>query len=336
MATRKFSIGDTVRFLNETGGGVITAIISHDMVMVSVEDDFEFEFQTNQLVLVNPKNAGAAPEVAINKPKTSAFNSTISGKEGVFVAITKEDETEDPLHHIFVVNNTNFMVLYSFNIIHQKEIIGINTGIIIPASKHLIHVAHQSEIDEWNGVLVDIIFYKKGFYQPIEPITKRIDLNLGSFTRIKNFKKLELMEKDAFIFPIYQKEEIKKTEIKKDLPPQKPFRIGERSNTPKTKKEHPEFTGLTTIEVDLHIEELIDNPSGMTNGEIIQIQLRHFEKKLDEAITKKLRSIIFIHGIGKGVLKNEIITILNTMPELKYTEASMSKYGYGATEVILY
>ncbi len=336
MATRKFSIGDTVRFLNETGGGVVTGIISNELVLVSIEDDFEFEIHTNQLVLVNNKTKSGAPEIVVNKPKSTPFNHVITGKEGLFIAITKEDETDDPLHHIFVVNNTNFMVLYSFNIIHRKDIIGVNSGIIIPGSKHLIHIAHQTEIDEWNGVLVDVVFYKKGFYTPLEPVSKKIDLNLSSFTRAKNFKKLTLMDKEAFVFHVYLKDEAKKEEVKKVATPQKLFRIGEKTNLPKQKKEVNEFTGVTSMEVDLHIEELIDDIRGMSNGEIIQIQLKHFQKKLDEAMAKRMRSIVFIHGIGKGVLKNEIISILKDMPDLNYSDGSLAKYGGGATEVFLY
>ena len=96
-----------------------------------------------------------------------------------------------------------------------------------------------------------------------------------------------------------KKEEVKKEEVKKVAAPQKAFKIGEKTNLPKEKKEVNEFTGVTSMEVDLHIEELIDDIRGMSNGEIIQIQLKHFQKKLDEAIAKKMRSIVFIHGIGK-------------------------------------
>jgi hypothetical protein len=336
MATRKFSIGDSVRFLNETGGGVVSGIISNELVLVSVEDDFEFEYDTDQLVLVNPKNKNGAPEVVINKPKATPFNHVITGKEGLFLAVTKEEDVENPLHHTYMVNNSNFIVLYSFNIIHRKDIIGINSGVIIPLSKHLIHVAHQKEIDEWNGVLVDAVFYQKGFYKPLEPVSKRIDLGLSSFTRLKNYKKINLMDKEAFIFNVYLKEEVKKEEVKKVVTPQKPFRIGEKTNLQKERKEVNEFTGITSMEVDLHIEELVEDIRGMSNGEIIQIQLKHFQKKLDEAIAKKMRSIVFIHGVGKGVLKNEIIFILKGMPELTYSDASMAKYGGGATEVFLF
>ena len=336
MATRKFSIGDSVRFLNETGGGVISAIISNELVMVSVEDDFEFEYDTNQLILVNPKKKNGAPEIVIYKPKPTAFNHTIIGKEGLFLAITKEEDTENPLHHVYMVNNSNFMVLYSFNIIHKKDIIGINSGVIIPTSKHLIHIAHQNEIDEWSGVIIDAVFYQKGFYKPLEPVSKRIDLNLSSFTRLKNYKKLNLMEKEAFIFNVYLKDDGKKEEVKKVAAPQKAFKIGEKTNLPKEKKEVNEFTGVTSMEVDLHIEELIDDIRGMSNGEIIQIQIKHFQRKLDEAISKKMRSIVFIHGIGKGVLKNEIINILKDIPDITYSDGSIAKYGGGATEVFLY
>ena len=336
MQTKKFSIGDTVRFLNETGGGIVTAIINHNYVMVSVENDFEFEMETNQLVLVNPKTADGAPPPQLNKPKYSAFNHPIAGKEGLFLAFTKEDETDDPLNHVYMVNNCNYMVLYSFNIKHGKDIIGINSGIIVPASKHLVHIAHQSEIDEWNGVLIDAVFYQKGFYKPLNPVSKKIDLNLSSFTRLKNYKKLDLLDKEAFIFSVYQKDEPQKTEEKKPETPVKLFKIGEKAIQSKPEKEQNNFAGVSSMEVDLHIEELIDDIRGMSNGELIQIQLRHFQNKLDEAISKKMRSIVFIHGIGKGTLKNEIIAILNTMPDLKYSNASMAKYGFGATEVFLY
>jgi len=336
MQTKKFSIGDTVRFLNETGGGIVTSIISHDLVMVSVENDFEFEMETNQLVLVNPKTVDGAPPPQLNKPKYSAFNHPITGKEGLFLAFTKEDETDNPLNHVYLVNNSNYMVLYSFNIRHEKDNIGINSGIILPASKHLVHIAHQTEIDEWNGVLVDAVFYQKGFYKPISPVSKKIDLNLSSFTRLKNHKKLDLLDKEAFVFSVYQKEETQKTEEKKPETPVKLFKIGEKANVSKPEKEQNDFEGLSSMEVDLHIEELVDDIRGMSNGELIQIQLRHFQNKLDEAISKKMRSIVFIHGIGKGTLKNEIIAILNTMPELKYSNASLAKYGFGATEVFLY
>ncbi len=98
----------------------------------------------------------------------------------------------------------------------------------------------------------------------------------------------------------------------------------------------PQQRDRKVYEVDLHIEELVDSKRGLTNTDIVQIQLAHFERKLEEAIKKKRPKIVFIHGVGQGVLKNEIRSILNRYSNLEYYDASYQRYGYGATEVKLW
>ncbi|MFN6037757.1 MAG: Smr/MutS family protein, partial [Bacteroidota bacterium] len=89
-------------------------------------------------------------------------------------------------------------------------------------------------------------------------------------------------------------------------------------------------------EIDLHIEELLEDFNGMSNGEILNYQIKIFQKELDKAISSKMKKIIFIHGVGNGRLKSEIRHILKSFPELKFCDGSYKKYGYGATEVILH
>ncbi|MDQ3191594.1 MAG: Smr/MutS family protein [Bacteroidota bacterium] len=87
-------------------------------------------------------------------------------------------------------------------------------------------------------------------------------------------------------------------------------------------------------EVDLHIEQLMDNFRGMSNWEITQVQLNRFVNRLERAIRNKTDKIVFIHGVGNGVLKAEIRNILDGYSNLVYHDASYAKYGFGATEVI--
>ena len=86
--------------------------------------------------------------------------------------------------------------------------------------------------------------------------------------------------------------------------------------------------------VDLHIEELTDDYSGMNNSEMLHLQLSHFHKELDDAMLHHYYRIIFIHGKGNGILKNRIRKELDRM-NLKYRDAETSKFGFGATEVLL-
>lgn len=47
-------IGDIVRFMNEVGGGRVTAILSREMVSVETEDGFEIPTYVKNLVVVEP------------------------------------------------------------------------------------------------------------------------------------------------------------------------------------------------------------------------------------------------------------------------------------------
>lgn len=86
--------------------------------------------------------------------------------------------------------------------------------------------------------------------------------------------------------------------------------------------------------VDLHIEKLVDNATELSNAEILDIQLRAFETWFDIAMGHGLKSMIFIHGVGEGVLKSSLHQALNQKSEVKaLTDRYHPNYGYGATEV---
>lgn len=88
-------------------------------------------------------------------------------------------------------------------------------------------------------------------------------------------------------------------------------------------------------EVDLHIHELIDSELGMSNFDKLSLQLKTVKLKLEEAISKKQKKIVFIHGKGDGVLKNEVRNLLKNYP-VTFHDASFTKYGQGATEVLIF
>lgn len=100
-----------------------------------------------------------------------------------------------------------------------------------------------------------------------------------------------------------------------------------KSISPKRKKKDG-------IEIDLHIENLVENHSEMGNWEIIQLQLSHFEKAMNRAIINKEQKLVVIHGVGSGVLKEEIRYALNKYENCIAHDASYMKYGAGATEII--
>lgn len=86
-------------------------------------------------------------------------------------------------------------------------------------------------------------------------------------------------------------------------------------------------------EFDLHIEKLVKNYKHLTNFDILTIQLDTAKRHLDFALRNRIPKIVFIHGVGEGILKSELDFMLARYDGIDFREASFQKYGQGATEV---
>ncbi len=86
--------------------------------------------------------------------------------------------------------------------------------------------------------------------------------------------------------------------------------------------------------IDLHIEKLSTNWKGLSNFEILTLQLNTFEKYFNLAVSHRQPSLIVIHGIGTGKLREEIHEILKYKKEVKsFVNQYHHNFGYGATEI---
>jgi dsDNA-specific endonuclease/ATPase MutS2 len=90
------------------------------------------------------------------------------------------------------------------------------------------------------------------------------------------------------------------------------------------------------MEVDLHIHHLVPDCSRLENHEKLTIQMESVKKRLEFAFRKKIQRIVFIHGVGEGVLREELKYLLNRYDNLEFYDADFQKYGVGATEVYIY
>lgn len=91
---------------------------------------------------------------------------------------------------------------------------------------------------------------------------------------------------------------------------------------------------IPPMEVDLHIDKLIKSSRGMDNYDMLTLQMDTAKHKLEFAIRNRIPRIVFIHGVGAGVLKTELDYLFNRY-NVRISEASYQKYGMGATEVYI-
>lgn len=89
-------------------------------------------------------------------------------------------------------------------------------------------------------------------------------------------------------------------------------------------------------EIDLHTHALLESEAGMTSGELLNHQLFELKRFYRRARDKRIRRIVIIHGIGKGVLKSEVRHFLEGQENVNFYDADFREYGKGATEAELY
>jgi dsDNA-specific endonuclease/ATPase MutS2 len=105
---------------------------------------------------------------------------------------------------------------------------------------------------------------------------------------------------------------------------------------PKSQRVKPKERNLPPMEVDLHIEKLTHSSRGMSNYDMLNLQMETAKRQLDFAMRKRIQKIVFIHGVGEGVLKAELDFLLGRYDNLKFYDADYQKYGLGATEVYFF
>ncbi len=120
-------------------------------------------------------------------------------------------------------------------------------------------------------------------------------------------------------------QDILKAKAEKELPKKK-----KPSIPPKKERNAPK------MEVDLHIGQLVKSSKGMTNHEMLNLQLETAKRQLEFAIRKRIQKVVFIHGVGEGILREELYTLFRRYENVKYYDAEYKKYGAGATEVYVF
>ncbi|WP_417360841.1 Smr/MutS family protein [Galbibacter sp.] len=112
---------------------------------------------------------------------------------------------------------------------------------------------------------------------------------------------------------------------------EKESKIKKRSFVKKKKEKQ-----VPAMEVDLHIEKLTAKSKSMTNFDILNLQLNTARGQLEFAISKRIQRVVFIHGMGEGVLKSELHFLFSRYDCISYYDANYREYGLGATEVYIH
>lgn len=347
-----FNLGDKVKFLNEEGGGFITKVISPSMVEVSIEDGFSIPYSTTELLKINDQGTasrffdedfGNQPETVEEEPHNAGHISSelfkrqsLDLKKGIYLAFVPQDQRwlMTGLIDVYLINHSEYDILFSLFLYQEDTFKNQEYDVAGPHNKFLIDTIDREDINDWLKGMLQVLFIKEKMEKVISPLNKSFQIKGAKFYQEANFKHIDLLDANALVVELitmdYQQMISKNSDELKDL------KIEE---SPKAKVKQQKSLiqkykiAALEAEVDLHISALSDDFKHMKPHEILDEQLTHFNKTIEDAMLHQYVKVIYIHGIGNGSLKKKLKDELRGYEEIEVRDASFQQYGYGAIEV---
>lgn len=358
----KFSPGDKVRFLNSTGGGTVVKEINAFMVSVAIDDGFEIPTLTSELVAIEP--AGASGDLFLNKnerqseipekavpeteiPETDRTSRIVqrgSGSAeptGVYLAWVPQDQSRllSGSVEVYLVNNTASDILYSFFLKNREgNFSGTDYGSVPADSKLVIESIVRDDIGMWSNGIIQVLFFADENEKVLMPVSATFRIKGSVFYQEGSYHETRFLGgRNAIVYTVCELNRVPSTyeQVLNEKENREPLPAAAERFRPETAIDQHR-TAPGEAEVDLHISSLRQDYSKLSPHEILTIQMGYFERMLGSAIAFNFKHVIFIHGIGNGTLKQAIIQRLEEYSDIEFRNASFSKYGNGAIELILH
>ena len=358
----KFQVNQKVSFLNEARTGIIKRIINSQMVQVETEEGFEYPVMISDLVAYEPMyktydNVENENTTIYNKytkskevdieiededeeneeiPRKSLINMSAQNEieKGFHIALApEENDINADFFYIYFVNNSDYDAHFTYALKNEENTyIDKDVEDAPSKSKVILDVISRTQFNEWSDIYFQILSFSADTKTILKPLAEEISFPPIKILKGNNFKYYSIIEETAWIKTLGRQEK---------APSEKPvqknnLKIIGHINEIKNQESIPEkhIVAKDFAEIDLHIDELLDNLEGLTNTQMLTTQINYFQKMMNCAISNHYKRIIFIHGIGNGKLKNSIREILKKdYPFVEIFDASMAKYGAGATEI---
>ncbi|RPE08393.1 hypothetical protein EGT74_15195 [Chitinophaga lutea] len=334
----KYTVGDKILMLHSKEEGTVVDIINDKMVMVEVggtsfpvyldQIDFPYFHRFTQKKAPLPKQRTPGEEIRRERPSGPQ-----RPEKGMFLTMLPVFESDG---YDEVVSTLKFHLLNETNKIFGFHFeIWLNNTLFLELKQEIHPFQHtylaDLDFDQLNdNPRFEFTFTPKdgdltlaATYQKTWKVkAKQLFQQLGELQQKQQatinytlFDKYPLRaETDAYGFSPVEKKKLSTLTSVQSV----------KNTTPVTAK----------LEVDLHIDKLTSEWKGLSNLEMLAIQLNEFQHQLDLAITQRQDKLIVIHGIGTGKLRDEVHEILKTTPEVKFFVNQYHPfYGYGATEI---
>lgn len=304
-----FKPGDFVRLIHDKEEGRIIRHMSSNEWEIETPDGFRIPVLASEIVKIEKEEPLDEDELVFDPQQK------LSGR--TLALINFNDQWWD----LYLVNDTRNSILFTlYETPKHGENKGLASGIIAPLNYESIHRISWSQLQqEFQGEIQLCTFEKN---PTIIPATIQLHIRFTGVQILRSHQLIPLVDKKGYLFSIdqhFKQSQHEAPEINSSQSLLQSIQIQEALS-----------------EVDLHIEKLIPDATGMSAADMLRFQLDTFEKHLDLAIANGKSDITFIHGLGNGILKQELHKRLGKNKHVAFfSDARKEKFGYGATLVSL-
>lgn len=334
----KYQVGDIVLMLHSNEEGQIVDIINDKMVLVDVDgvkfpvymDQIDFPYFkrfTEKKLFPAKKEKQYVDDVRKEKPGQAA--KVIDGVWLTFLPVMDTDEFGDEVVEEFklhLVNRTEtpYRFIYKLHFFGKPDFELKNQ--VNPSEDFYLHDVEFADLND--SPTFDFEF------SLLQPDKKKADHYESSvklkpkqlFAKIDKIKEKNQASFSQLLFEKYPDKVIEDT-VEMGRLAAKGYKAYDASKA----REHLEPARSI---IDLHIEKLTNDRKHLSNYEILSLQLKTFEKYYHLALAHHQHSLIVIHGVGEGRLRDEIHDLLRLKKEVKsFVNQYHPNFGYGATEI---
>jgi len=331
----KYQLGDIVLLLHSQEEGEVVEIISDEMLLIDVNGvrfpvymdqiDFPYFKRFSEKKIVFPKKEKVYVDNLRKEEVTKKYH-VHSGVWLSFLPVFDKDIFDDDVvekFKIYLLNQTNepYQFLYQIKFKGAPEFHLTNT--VLSFNEFYLHDIPFEEMNDAPKFEFDFSLSKPNRKKALHFETS---FKIKAKQLFQKIEEMKLKNEPTFSFLLFENYPDKTEEIIPDYHNSH----GQLYEISKTKQMLEPARSV----VDLHIEKLTDNWKGLSNFEILTIQLKYFEKYYNLAIAHRQPNLIIIHGIGTGKLRNEIHEILKTKKEVRtFANQYHHDFGFGATEI---
>lgn len=334
----KYQIGDIVLLLHSNEEGQVVDIMNDKMLMVDVKGvtfpvymdqvDFPYFKRFSEKKIVPTKKEKQYVD-DVRKEKLPKDKQITDGVWLTFLPVMDTDEFGDDVVdelklHLVNRTETAFHFIYKLHYFGKPDFELKNT--VHPFEDFYLHDIDFADLNDSPSFEFDfsLITPSKHKAEHFEASVKLKPKQL--FAKIEELKKKNEATFSQLLFENYPDKQVEDV-VEMGRLAARGYKIYDASKA----RQHLE--PARTV-VDLHIEKLTDDWKHLSNFDILSTQLKAFEKYYQLAVLHHQASLIVIHGVGEGVLRDEIHEKLRLKREVKtFVNQFHPSFGYGATEI---